>query len=234
MLVDASGNEVAPAAEGEITGNMKFKCYFTDISTTAIITYKIVDENEPHGFLTLDESTTQDYIITQNVPVDAPQSAVKGAKATPVTIDDGTYQWVFYFRYWTVEIGGKSEIVSYDKHFQAQKSGALWTSATYVAHFATPIATYTSETSTMDFYFDEDYHECTYMYPVINTHYSDNPDERAFASWQSESDGTPKVYPRTVTFHPSFKDFPELYGMAYWFWSPWYSDQSSDITGGDI
>lgn len=229
----SSSAETDAPASGTITEDVTFKCYFVEDTREATIIYTIVDEDNAHGTLKLDGESDEGYKFTQTVNVTAGEDEVKGVTATPCDpiYYGNRYPYVYYFLNWTLETSDSSTVVSTEINFKPSKVDGLWTSGTYVAHFATPIATYTSINSTMEFFYDEYQHDCTYQYPVNNTSIADENGAPVYAAWQSESDGTPAVYPRTVKFNESFKNYTGLTSMSYWFWSPWEADDGADIAG---
>lgn len=228
--IKTTAEEADAPVSGTITSDATFTCYFIEDTREATIIYTIVDEDNAHGTLKIDGETEEVYKYSQTVSVTAGEDAVKGAYAKPCDpiYFGNRYPYVYYFLNWTLETQDSSTVVSTDMNFKPSKVDGIWTSGTYVAHFATPIATYTSTNSTMEFFYDEYQHDCTYQYPVNNTQAEGEDGNPVFASWQSENDGTPAVYPRTVKFNESFKNYKGLTSMSYWFWSPWDADEHED------
>lgn len=232
MMVSGEEYIDVPPVGGTITGEITFIAYYAKLPAQKI-TYTILDEDNPHGYVSRPDGADRGTSFVEEIEVDA--EAAVGAKAYEIPKPvygggDNAAQMnplIYSFLSWTDENGNDVTPEGYDwksDTFIPQKSATGgWATTTYTAHFATAVALFNEENSTMTF----DYSEETYnnnaiygtVFPVRNDSYVDfETGEFAYPSWYHE-DGTAIVYPTSVEINPSFKNYKDLQTTSLWFTS---------------
>lgn len=214
-----------------LTKDSKFTA--TSVESVVTITYKVVDENFPHGSISLNNSEENNDsegfaagVVTETFKPQLGETP-KGATATPDTSTDYKYDFIN----WT-KVGSDVTYTTQSFVPEVDPSIGFYVDATYIVHFAAPKALVTNEgndRATMRFVYDDneytDYTNLVTKFAVKNTNLDmDEMINSEFPAWFTISRDpvsgdlisapTPIVNPTKVVFDPSFKDFKGLTGTA--------------------
>lgn len=236
IYIDARGAERDLPSTGILTTDMRR--IVAKFSNQNDVTIKYQVESK-HGDISVNgrTGTSLEFTVNRNSE-NAPR-----ATANPIldyVLPNGNGITNYYFVNWTKTVNGVTTEVSTNKDFTPTKDGDVWSDNTvFTAHFAAPYAIYEQDKAKMTFvYTDENYNfndPNLFIYPVYNTYipmnnsikintpamYDNNekidPRETVVLPAWMDSSGFPLVYPRSIVFDKSFKQYKNLTSTAMWF-----------------